>query len=514
MTSAASRSTLWALAALIVAAGAWLRIAGTLGEPLWLDEGYSAYAASRGFDFLWHVVPAYETHPPFYYSLLRVWTLPFGDSLGALRALGIACGLATLPVMALAGRELGRLAGLRAPWLVALAALTLAAFANPLVEMAREVRPYPVLILVYASAIWALLRLGRIMATEARIARRPFAAYLLCLALILWLHNLGVFYAASLGLAFLLLVVRRGLSRSDWTLIVLGHALVALVWLPALLILLDQAPTWVSSTWLRFSTKDLAWRLGALYAAPGDVAAAAALLLALLGIYALRARWRVAAALLLLAVLPAALSLIVSMTIAPVFIPRTMTAIAVPSLLLFAAGAAGNRRPLGWLGGGALLVLLSQMAIVDWGARHAPPTQNWYGTADWLAARYRPGDEIWSYPNEGALPLDFALRDKRLTMTDRPIPTPVPSLGQGPGSWNPTGSRGVVSLSRERLRALARSPRTRAIPTIWLHRLGANAYDKGDVLLEELSVGRVRVGRWKSGPIEIIGLRRADLVEP
>jgi hypothetical protein len=42
-------------------------------------------------------------------------------------------------------------------------------------------------------------------------------------------------------------------------------------------------------------------------------------------------------------------------------------------------------------------------------------------------------------------------------------------------------------------------------------RLGANAYDVGDVFLKELSPGRHRVARWKSGPIDIIGLRRDDV---
>ena len=45
-------------------------------------------------------------------------------------------------------------------------------------------------------------------------------------------------------------------------------------------------------------------------------------------------------------------------------------------------------------------------------------------------------------------------------------------------------------------------------PTIWLLRLGPWAYDKGDVFLEELAVGRVEVGRWKDGAIDIVGLRK------
>jgi hypothetical protein len=135
--------------------------------------------------------------------------------------------------------------------------------------------------------------------------------------------------------------------------------------------------------------------------------------------------------------------------------------------------------------------------------------QNWYGAARWLAARWTPGDIVWAYPNEGALPLAYAARDAGLPLDLRSIPTPVPTLDGGPGAWNPTGSRGVVSLPRARLRAIVRAPQAEQIGTIWLFRLGANAYDVGDVLLGELSHDRVRVARLVCGPIDIIGLRRA-----
>lgn len=503
------------LALILLAVAAWFRIAGTTRNPFWLDEGYSAYAAAKGFHFLWHVVPLYETHPPFYYSLLRLWTLLFGDSLVASRALGISCGLLTLPIAALAGREAARwFRPDSSPLPSMLAAFALAALSPPLVDMAREVRPYPVLILTYVTALFALLRLGRVAAGARRIARGAFLLYLLTLALMLWLHNLGVLYGAALGLALLTLVLRRDLTKRDWLWLVGGHLAVAILYLPALLILLDQAPTWIRSTWLHFDVSRLPERLLFLWAVPGALAVAAGFL-ALCGAIALLRRrdgWRVLATLLLLAVLPVVLSILISLIEAPVFIVRTMTPVAVPLLLLFAIGAtlSGSLRLPALL---ALLLVGGEMARFDHRIATAPPMQDWYGTVAWLQRHYRAGDEIWSYPNEGALPLDYAMRDKGVAFVDRAIPTPVPTLDGGPGAWNPTGSRGVFSLPAERLYAIAQSPAARAVPTIWLHRLGANAYDKGDVLLHTLSHGRVVVARWQSGPIDIIGLRRRDLVD-
>ena len=494
----------------IVLLGLWFRMAHSLQEPFWLDEAYSAYAAAKGWDFLWHVVPRYETHPPFYYSLVRAWTLLFGDSLAGHRSLGISCGIASLAMAIANAREVTR----RFPHFgsglaLTLALLLLVALAPSLVEMTREVRPYPVMILVYSITLWALLRLGRIAEAERRIAYCPFAIYLVCLALMLWLHNLGPLYGAAIGLAFLAMVARPGLSRRDWLFFFAGHLLVALVWLPALLILADQAPMWVKSTWLKFSFDAMLWRLALLWASPGTIPMAAGLVLglgALAAIVRLREGWRLALALGLLAGLPVALSILLSVLVTPVFIVRTMTPVAVPAMLVLAIGAVGLRGLWRVAMLGALAVLALQMAILDRHERMSGPMQNWYGTVDWLSARYRPGDQVWAYPNEGALPFDYAVRDRRMTVATRSIPTPIPTLYGGPGAWNPTGSRGVFSLPPARLDAIARSGET--IPTIWLLRLGANAYDKGDILLHALERDRVRVGRWKSGPIEIIGLRR------
>jgi hypothetical protein len=499
-------------ALVLLVAAVWFRLHGSLQEPFWLDEAYSAYAAGKGFYFLWHVVPSYETHPPFYYSLLRVWTLIFGDSLAGHRSLGFVAGLATLPVVALAARDVARACGLdrdRIGW----GAVGFAAFSILLVAMTREVRPYPVMILVYAATILALVRLGIAAERDGHVAARPYAAYLVGLALMLWLHNLGALYAAALGVALAMLVLRPCLDRRDWALLVGGHLLVALLWLPALLILADQAPTWVGSTWLRFSWASLPAKLYILYGVPGLAPSLALWALALLALWRLLdsgPRRQMAAALFALALVPTAASITLSALVAPVFIMRTMTPVAIPAVLLLAIGAlgftAGWRR---WAGFAAGIVLVVNMISVDLSERRqVGGQQHWYGVVRFLAARWRPGDIVLAYPNEGALPLIFALRDRGLAIPVRPIPTPVPSIGVG--GWHPTGSRGVVSLPRDRLRAIAQEQTVQAAPTIWLLRLGPLAYDKGDLFLKELGAGRHIAARLYWNPIDLIALRRGE----
>lgn len=514
MTTATRRPALIPAILLIAGFALWTRIWNIWAEPMWLDEGYSAYAASKGWAFLWHVVPRYETHPPFYYSLLRLWTLIAGDGLVAHRLLGVLCGIATLAVTGLAAIRLARIAGLEEARRqnVVLATALLVAVSPVLIWMSREVRPYPPMILAYAGATLALLAIAERRAAGLPLAGRAFAGWLLCGWLMLWLHNLGPLYAAAMGLALLCVIRVRSMSRADWLWLAGGHLLVILLWLPALFILLDQAPEWTRATWLKYSSDDLLRRATYMFSGPRDDFRIAAGVLAACGAMLLRQARQPAllAALLLMALLPVALSLLISATIAPVFIIRTMTPLAIPALLLMGLGTAWTWRQRGWLlPAAAFTWLAAAQGGADIEARDQL-RRDWYRAIEWLQPRFRPGDVVFAYPNEGALPFDRAVRDERLAMPSRPIPTAVPSLSPPPGSWYVSGSRGVPSLDRAHLRMIAQEPATSAVPTIWLLRLGPWAYDKGDVFLDELSRGRSEVGRFKDGPIEFVGLRKTD----
>ena len=497
--------------ALLVGIGVMVRSWGIGGEPMWLDEAYSAYAADHGIGFLWRIVPLYESHPPFYYTLLHLWVALFGDGLVALRLLGLVASLATLPVMALAADEAGRWIGWEqaARRALRLAAVGLACLSLALVEMAREVRPYPLMILAYAAAILLIVRLARRLDRGASVAGLAFAGYLLLVEALLWLHNLGPLYGLALTIALTIALLRPGLTRRDWLALIGGHVLVALVYLPGLAILRSQAATWTVKTWLQFRLDGgLIDHIMTLFGVPGWVGFASPLLagVAVAALIPLRNGARLAALLLTLALLPVLLAILLSLAVAPVFVTRIMTATAAPALLLFAIGASapGRTRLLGI--GGAVLLGASMLAG-DIQARMSGPVQDWYRTVDWLAARFRPGDRIFAYPNEGKLPLFYALRDKGLPYPIRAIPADMPALEVRHG-WHPTGTRGVSSLPRAELRAIADEPATRAIPTIWLLRLGAATYDPGNAFLQELHRGRYIVRAWKDGPIDIVGLKR------
>jgi mannosyltransferase len=494
--------------ALIAAAG--LRGWNLTAHALWLDEGYSAYAAAKGFAFLWQVVPTYETHPPFYYSLVRLWTMLFGDSLLSLRLLGTLAGWLSVPMAGLAAHYLARFSGLeqRQRWWLIACAMLLVALLPASVWMARQVRPYPLMMLGYSVGLAMLFALARQLRDGEGFNGPAYYGWLINLAALLWLHNLGVVYAGTLGLALLLLALPWRWSKADWTRFISGHLLVALVWAPALYILLDQAPTWIGSTWLKFNLTNALTTIKDFWTTGAMAAVIATLLLACAALV-----WRPypSIALIIAAALPVLISISVSIALAPVFIPRIMTPVAIPAMLLFALGAVLLAQRYWWLALPAILVLLSYQGLIAWRITQNPPFENWRGALAWLSTRIKPGDQVFAYPNEGALPFRYAVRDARLNIITRSIPSEIPSPHPGPGAWHPTGSRGVFSLSRPQLEAIARAPDSQRVPTIWLLRLGPLAYDKGDQFLAALKRDRIVVGHYQQDAIDLIGLKRPDV---
>lgn len=475
--------------------------------PLSLDESYSAFGAGKGFAFIWNVLPGYETHPPFYTALLRCWMLVAGDSITALRTFGALVGLLTLPVIWLAAREVARMSR-RDSIVVPLLALALAAVLPPLVELTRFVRPYYMTILVYTLGIWALVRLTRLHRTNGRLATGPWLAYLACLTLMIWLHNLGALFVAAMVMAFLALIGPVTIWKRHQGAFVAGHGLALLGALPALLILMDQAPTWEKSTWLAFVPSSLPVQLLLIYGWPGWVAALGGVILIGFGLRAMspEAR-RLGVALLLLATIPILLSVVLSMTIAPVFLVRTLVPCAVPMLLLIALGANEGLWP---RAGMALLFIFTAIRVIQ--VEYMHPDQDWHRAARWIAARAGPHDLVYAYPNEGALPMRNALRDIQKSVAIRQIPSEIPA--RDPEGWFPTGNRGVQSLTPKRLAEIAEDPISRQTPTIWLFRLGKRPYDMNDEFEKALGKGRKRIAHFELKAIDMIGFAKSAQPAP
>jgi mannosyltransferase len=373
---------------------------------LWVDEGFTAWAVAQGYGDLWSVVPTFDQHPPLFHLLLKLWTEVFGDSEAALRGLPALAGVATVPLVWLAGRSLG---GERDGARVGLTAAALFAVAPVQLQYAQEARAYALLTLAAAAAIaGALFLAARPDAARAPLlgwgggapgARLAWAGLVAGTGAALWLHNLAALLALALAAGGLVWLARdlRWDRRAALNLL-LAAALVAVLWSPFLVRLLAQAGGVASGFWIPapdrrriLGTLEFLFAVRFLDAVP---MLWPLLALAALGLLALARRGRAGAAALLGAatVLPVALSLLASVAVQPILLGRTLVWTGVPFYLALASAPLllppGRARLRGALA--AALVALSAAGSLRYFAVFEK--EPWRELTAEIARGWRPGD--------------------------------------------------------------------------------------------------------------------------
>jgi 4-amino-4-deoxy-L-arabinose transferase-like glycosyltransferase len=453
-----------------------LRLIGVEMRPLWLDESYSAWFSSRGWHELWTQVPTYEPHPPFYYSLLKLWRALFGGSAIALRSLSILIALATVPLVIAAALQLERQRPTGRPLLRAGIAGFLAAASPMLVLLGQEARPYPLLIFAYALAVLGLLRLTHEFG-DGGSGKWPSWLMLVCgTELGLWAHGLGLLYALCLAAALAPTWLKRPFDRARVARGIAAALLVALLYLPCLLMMMSRAGDW-GTGWLSWSP-DMLLQLFSLYAIPAEAlnigSAIAALVLVLLTKRAIQygveqRGWTSDRALLLLWWGPPLLAALISQLFIPIFLPRTLAATIVPACLAMsgALARAGSQRERIALAGALILPLTPgamQIAL-------RPASEPWDLVGSYLRQHVAAGDQVWLYPNDSALPL----REAGAAVPMRGVPGDYPATAfKGPIR---AGSPAVVSVTATQARAIVEAHEARDIPTVWLVTRQSGVFD-------------------------------------
>ena len=472
-----------------------------IGErALWLDEGYSAWFSELSWPRLWFETPLYETHPPFYYSMLKLWRAIIGDDAAALRSLSAVAGVAAVPVIALAARSLGRITGANRPLMLIAVAAGLAALSPRLVVIAQDARPYAILLLAYALSLACWLRLTLCFRGGSHPDGRLFDWLGLGVgtALTLWLHGLGILHAAALLGALVLTGVPGG-TRRRWRRMFVTVGLVGLTYLPCLLMILDRRGDW-SSGWVRWDPIRFPGALLDLYGLHQQTEIwtpiAARIVFALLIALGLRRLWRgghrpVALGLGLLVLFPPLAAGLLSQLGDPVFVPRTLVAVLAPAYIVAAFGLTQMPlRPAVLLSGTAALILAINLAQTL--AR--PSLEAWDEVAAILKHEMAPGDVVWVYPNEAVFPVERALGD---SAAPQAIPEPFPAL-RSAGS-RPAGSPAVVGIDGAAARqwAAAHAPAGKA--TVWLVIGNSDLFDPQGEVARGLASGRRggRLHQWR-----------------
>lgn len=456
-----------------------LRLIGLEARPLWLDEAFSAWFSDRSFDYLWTVLPSYEAHPPLYYSMLKLWRGLVGPGHAEMRLLSVLLGTLTIPLIVAAAFEQDRQEPAGRPLLRAGVAGFLAACSPVLMVLDQEARPYPLLTFAYAAAILSLLCLMRAFKDGEAGSWASWLFLGASVELTLWSHGLGVLYAGCLALALLPAWLSRPRNSVRLVRGLATAALVALAYLPCLLMIAARAGDW-GSTWLEWRPGDLIFKLIGLYTVSGEaltigsaIAALAMLLLikrALVSTYVSKG-WNSDRILLLLWFGPVAAAALISALFAPVFMPRTLSPTLIPAYLAIAGALVRTDGPRERrLLAAAVCIALAPAALA---MAVRPASERWDLLASYLSENVGPKDQVWLYPSDSALPL--AEVGKPIPGEVRSIPAPFPTLGvRGPIR---AGWPAVVSVTPQQADALASDHALRHVPVVWLVTRQSDIFD-------------------------------------
>ena len=366
MTRASCLHPAIALALLMVASLA-LRV-GSLKSGYWIDEGIAVGIASHDVADIPRIL-AQDGNPPLYYLLLHGWMLAFGTGEAATRALSLVFALAAVPASFWAGSALfDRRVG-------ALAAAG-AAGAPFLTYYAQETRMYSLVVLlsILASASFALAFVR---------GRRSHVVWLgVWLGLLLYTHTWGLFLAAAMAVAWIVLWRRGNVTAPDGVRLAIVLAALYAAWLPS--VLFQAANT--AAPWAERPSPAL------LLGVPGSLFGWVALpLLAIAVFFALRHRPPVDRAVRVLAAI-GALTAIMAWLVSqfePAWASRYLAVVMGPLLLALAAVVSRSAR--GW--GALALVGVAVVWLVS-----GPPAikSNVRTVSTGIAPQVRPGDLVVS----------------------------------------------------------------------------------------------------------------------
>lgn len=209
--------------------GAFLRLATLPHDSLWVDEGYTLSVSQLPFDYLWSV--PFDTHPPLFYSLVKVF-LNFGLSEITVRIASALASTLTLLVVYFLSR-----------WLIgnvgALMTLALSATSYTSLVYAADGRNYALLSAFLILAFSALFQVVHALRSHDHVPNRTTlicwaVTYNIASVAALYTHNSAVIYILSANMAWALVVLITSsgeIVRFCLRLIIL-NGVVVLAWLP------------------------------------------------------------------------------------------------------------------------------------------------------------------------------------------------------------------------------------------------------------------------------------------
>jgi len=407
-----------------------LRMITLADRSVWMDEAYSFWFSSLSWKDLWTQTPFYETHPPFYYSLLKLWMGLAGSSEAGMRSLSVFASLGTVALTAFGPRLLGL--GKRYDRVGIVASLLLALNGGS-IEYAQQARPYALqtlfVTLLGLSSVMLLRRFLDVQRTTSKIR----GATLLCLmsgisgGIVLWLHNTSPFIIFCNWIAiFTAILLFSRYRREDLLLAVKALALALLIWSPCIPILMIESRTVAAAFWVTISPKMITWPYT--LAAGGKFAFIPAVFLASIAWLSIwRSNKAIALYMATMLFVPVAIVFVLSYLYTPIFVTRTFEWLAPAFLFLVALGlyVPGKMERVRY----PLLAVLLVLCTVQSVGYLRSATEDLRDAVRYLAAGYRPGDVVLFYSNEGEVGLHYYARQQPVQFDIAAIPARYPAVG-------------------------------------------------------------------------------------
>lgn len=186
----------------------------------WYDESFSGMLMKENFIDLYKIIIKDKVHPPIYYTVLKIWSLLFGNTDTSLRSLSLVLGMF---LVALAAYLLYKTFGKKAA-LIAVIIFSLSPF---FILYSVEARSY--MMLALESLIYVILSIRvlrkKIKGLKSLFKDKDFLIFCLASLVLLFTHFLSVFLMIPIGIIFLLDVNKKIGRGIIGTLVILGVTL-------------------------------------------------------------------------------------------------------------------------------------------------------------------------------------------------------------------------------------------------------------------------------------------------
>jgi len=456
--------------------GAALRLY-KLGTPaLWYDEALTLHYARMPVGDLLTQLGLTEVNTPFYYLLLKVWTV-MGDSEFLLRLPSALAGIACIPVIYAIGRRLGDArVGLLAALFLALSSIH--------IRYSQEVRPYSIMALAAGVALWGLARL---LMGKGGLA--TWSAYVVGTSVALHCHNTMVLLPLLANLVALAWWLGPGHSDRRFPVRwVAANALTLAIWSPVLALAVRQATTVLQNTWMVSANVGQVTGTVSETFMPTTGGRGITLLvvgLALYGVWSWRRRPVALLATASFALGVPLLSFLISYW-RPILLSRTILWPTLPFFVLLAAGCLAVRPRI--LAMAVVLVLVGNQSgpIADYFRQQR--SEPWDKVARHVADGLEPGDLILIHPWKARIAFDHYFETEAIPHTTFGIRLDIPHGREQEES--------VKTLAD--LPALATAHRR-----IWLV-LRNSAALHGDEVRRELGSHSTEAAAWSARQLQVI----------